>query len=127
MVARKTVCLKHLGGNRGGELAAGRFFANQKVTVKRIIDNWSERTVSAVSGRHVLALQDTTEVSIATRLGQRRGLGTCGHGNAKGVLAHVMLAVDADSGACLGPRLRRDKPGGWHDLEPRQTGDLAVA
>jgi hypothetical protein len=102
MVARKTVCLKHLGGNRGGELGAGRFFANKKVTVKRIVDSWSERTVCAVTGRHVLAIQDTTEVSIATRPGHRRGLGTCGHGNARGVLAHVMLAVDADSGACLG-------------------------
>src|SRR4030088_2435225 len=76
MVARKTVCLKHLGGNRGGELGAGRFFANEKVTVQRIVDSWSERTASAVAGRHVLALQDTTEVSIATRPGHRRGLGT---------------------------------------------------
>jgi hypothetical protein len=102
MVARKTVCLKHLGGNRGGELGAGRFFANTKVTVKLIIASWSERTVSAVTGRHVLAFQDTSEISIATQTGHRRGLGRCGHGNARGVLAHVMMAGDADSGACLG-------------------------
>jgi hypothetical protein len=102
MVARKTVCLKHLGGNRGGELAAGRFFANGKVTATRIIAGWSDRTVSAVAGRHVLAIQDTSEISIATRAGHRRGLGQCGHGNARGVLAHVMMAADADSGACLG-------------------------
>ena len=102
MVLRKTVCLKHLGGGRGGELGAGRFFANRKVTAERIVASWSDRTVSAVTGRHVLAIQDTTEVSIATRAGRRRGLGQCGHGNGYGVLAHVMLAVDADSGACLG-------------------------
>lgn len=114
MVARKTVCLKHLGVNRGGELGTGRFFANKKVTVKRIVASWSERTVTAVAGRHVLALQDTTEVSIATRPGHRRGLGKCGHGNARGVLAHAMLAVDADNGACLGlvtgTVWNRDKP-----------------
>jgi hypothetical protein len=103
MVARKTVCLKHLRGNRGGELGAGRFFANKKVTVKRLVDSRSERTVTAVAGRHVLALQDTTEVSIATGAGHRRGLGWCGHGSARGVLAHVMMATDADSGACLAP------------------------
>jgi hypothetical protein len=102
MVLRKTVCLKHLGGDRRGELAAGRFFANRKVTAERIIASWSDRTISAVTGRHVLAIQDTTEVSFATRPGRRRGLGPCGHGNAHGVLAHVMMAVDAGSGACLG-------------------------
>src|SRR4029453_14357755 len=32
MVVRKTVCLRRLGGGRGGELRAGRFFANPKVT-----------------------------------------------------------------------------------------------
>ena len=102
MVARKTVCLKHLGGNRGGELGAGRFFANKKVTVRRLIASWSDQTVRAVTGRHVLAFQDTSEISIATGAGHRRGLGRCGHGNARGVLAHVMMAADADSGACLG-------------------------
>jgi len=30
MVACETVCLKRLGGDRGGEEAAGRFFANPK-------------------------------------------------------------------------------------------------
>ena len=91
----------------GGELraansGAGRFFANKKVTVERIVAGWSDRTVSAVAGRHVLAIQDTTEVSIATRPRRRRGLGQWGHGNADGVLAHAMLAVDAVSDACLG-------------------------
>jgi hypothetical protein len=33
---------------------------------------------------------------------RRRGLGQCGHGNAYGVLAHVMLAEDADARTCLG-------------------------
>ena len=33
---------------------------------------------------------------------RRRGLGPIGKGNIYGVLVHAMLAVDADSGACLG-------------------------
>jgi hypothetical protein len=57
MVARKTVCLRRLGGNRGGELQAGRFFANSKVTAAKIVEGWSERTGAAVAGRHVLAIQ----------------------------------------------------------------------
>lgn len=103
ILARRTVCLKHGGKTRGGERGAGRFFANPKVTVERIAASWSERTVDAVSGRHVLAIQDTTEIPIATRPKHCRGLGQRGHGNVRGVLAHVMLAVGADSGACLEP------------------------
>lgn len=38
MVVRKTVCLRRLGGSRGGELRAGRFFANPKVTAEKIIE-----------------------------------------------------------------------------------------
>jgi hypothetical protein len=102
MAMRKTVCMRRFGGNRGGEEAAGRFFANEKVTAAKIVESWGERTGEAVRGRHVLALQDTTEVTYPTTAERRRGLGQCGHGNAYGVLAHVMLAVDADSGACLG-------------------------
>jgi hypothetical protein len=102
MVARKTVCLRRLGGNRGGELQAGRFFANPKVTAAKIVENWGHLTGAAVAGRHVLAIQDTTEVKFPTTAQRRRGLGPVKHGNAYGVVAHAMIAVDADSHACLG-------------------------
>ena len=102
MVACKSVCLRRLGGNRGGELRAGRFFANPKVTAAKIVESWSDRTAAAVAGRHVLAIQDTTEVKFPTTAERRRGLGPVKKGNTYGVLAHVMIAVDADSHACLG-------------------------
>ena len=56
MVARKTVCLRRLGGTRKGEERAGRFFANPKVTPERIIEGWSTLTGAACAGRHVLAI-----------------------------------------------------------------------
>lgn len=102
MVIRKTVCLKRLGGNRPGELRAGRFFGNDKVTAAKIIAGWGDRTRTLVAGRHVLAIQDTTEVKISTRAERRRGLGPVGHGNIHGVLAHTMIAVDAETRACFG-------------------------
>ncbi len=58
MVARKTVCLKRLGGDRGGELGAGRFFANEHVTTTKIIASWSTQTGPACAGLHVLAIDD---------------------------------------------------------------------
>jgi len=102
MVARKTVCLRRLGGNRSGELQAGRFFANPRVTAAKIVEGWSLRTGAALSGRHVLAIQDTTEVKFPTTAQRRRGLGPVKKGNAYGVVAHAMIAVDAVSHACFG-------------------------
>ena len=102
MVARKTVCLKRLGGHRRGEERAGRFFANKKVTAARIVEGWSDRTGATCAGRHVLAIQDTSEVKFPTTAQRRRGLGPVKKGNAYGVLVHAMIAVDAASGSCLG-------------------------
>jgi hypothetical protein len=102
MLTSKTVCYRRFDETRKSCLGAWRFFANEKVTAEKIVDSWGEGTREAVVGRHVLAIQDTTEVHFATRPKRRRGLGQCGHGNAHGLLAHTMLAVDADSGAGLG-------------------------
>ena len=102
MVSRKTVCLRRLGGNRGGELQAGRFFANLKVTAAKLVAGWSDRTGAGCAGRHVLAIQDRCEVKFPTTAQRRRGLGPVGKGNAYGVLVHAMIAVDAPSGSCLG-------------------------
>lgn len=103
MVERGTVCLRALGGARAGELRMNRFLGNDKVSVERIIDSWSDRTVAAVADRHVLAIQDTSAITFETGRKRRRDLGALNQGNAHGVLAHVMIAVDADTGACLGP------------------------
>jgi hypothetical protein len=58
--------------------------------------------VAAAEGRHVLAIQDTSEINFATTANRRRGLGEIGKGNGRGVLLHPMLAVDAENGICLG-------------------------
>jgi len=114
MVVRKTVCrslssgrpsagpVGRVGGNRKGEEQAGRLFANPKVTAEKIVEGWSDRTGSACAGRHVLAIDDTTEVKFPTAAQRRRGLGPVKKGNAYGVLVHAMIAVDATTNACLG-------------------------
>lgn len=55
-----------------------------------------------MAGRHVLAIQDTSEINFRTTAARRRGLGEIGKGVGRGVLVHAMLALDADSGSCLG-------------------------
>jgi hypothetical protein len=103
MVAGSTVCVRRLGVSRGGILRFGRVLGSARVTVEKIIAGWSAATRAAAAGRHVLAIQDTTEVKFKTSVGRRRGLGLVKKGNVHGVLAHSMIAVDAASSACLGP------------------------
>jgi len=101
MVVRGTSCIRRLGDGDGSETKRfRRFLANDKVSVERLIEGWAEHTASAAAGRHVLAIQDTSEIHF--RRGHRRGLGEIGKGNSHGALLHAMLAVDADSAECLG-------------------------
>lgn len=103
MVARASSCLRRLSrGSRKQEVRFWRFVANGKVTIDRLIAGWSERTREAVAGRHILAIQDTTEVCFKTQPGHRRKLGVIGHGNGHGLLVHAMAAVDASSESLLG-------------------------
>jgi hypothetical protein len=104
MVVGSTVCLRRIcEGQRRHQVGFGRFLANRKVTIDRLIAGWSDQTAVAASGRHVLAIQDTSEISFHTTSERRRGLGEIGKGGrARGLLLHAMLALDADTGACLG-------------------------
>ncbi|MBY5365454.1 MAG: IS4 family transposase [Rhizobium sp.] len=103
IVLRETVCLRQLAeGNHSQEIRFGRFLNNSAVSVEEIIAGWSQETRSAVEGRHVLALQDTSEIKFATTPDSRRELGKIKKGNCFGLLLHPMLALDADTGSCLG-------------------------
>jgi len=103
MVAGKDVCLRRLAkGKRSQEVRFNRFLGNAKVTTARVIESWGEGTSAAAEGRHILAIQDTSEINFSTTAKRRRGLGEIGHGNGRGVLLHPMLAVDAENGSCLG-------------------------
>ena len=103
MVAGKDVCLRRLSkGDRAREVRFNRFLGNAKVTKDCILESWSEGTAAAAEGRHVLAIQDTSEINFTTTATRRRGLGEIGKGNGRGILLHPMLAVDAENGTCLG-------------------------
>jgi hypothetical protein len=103
IVLRQTVCLRQLAeGDHSQEIRFGRFLNNGAVSVEEIIAGWSLETRSAVEGRHVLALQDTSEIRFATTPDNRRDLGKIKKGNCYGLLLHPMLTLDADTGTCLG-------------------------
>lgn len=103
MLCTRSVCLRRMAqGDWAAYMAYWRFVNNPQVTTDQLIEGWSRQTATVAGGRHALAIQDTSEVKFRTRQGCERGLGQVGKGNARGVLLHAMMAVDADSGACLG-------------------------
>src|SRR4029450_4273956 len=72
---------------------------------------------AAAAGRHVLASKDTSEINYEAQRGRKRQLGTVGNGRDVGLFVHPVLAVDAQSGECLGlvaaqvwPRPKRKDP-----------------
>jgi hypothetical protein len=103
MVARESVCLRRLAaGARGRIVGFGRFLANRRVTVERLIEGWGAEASQACVGRHVLAVQDTSEINFRTHADRRRGLGEIGKGSGRGLLLHAMLGLDAETGGLLG-------------------------
>ena len=100
---RAAPCLRRAAdGERRSEVRFNRFLANPKVSVERLVGGWSAATSAVVVGRHVLAIQDTSEINFRTTEARTRGLGEIGKGEGRGALLHAMVAVDAESEACLG-------------------------
>ena len=102
IVATGSVVLRRLGEARAGEMAVHRFLSSPYVSVERIVEAISGRTAAACQGRHVLLVQDTTEISFTDRDRKRRGFGPAGDGTTTGFFIHPVIAVDVASEAVVG-------------------------
>lgn len=102
MVAKHSVVLKKIGGQRAGEVGVGRLLASEKIDTEGLLAPHYQRTGEAVRGRRIVAAQDTTEINFAGRDKRRRGLGPAGDGVSKGFFIHPVIAIDADDEAVLG-------------------------
>lgn len=87
-VGQRGITVRSLGGGRAGEMRLTRFLRNPKVSAREIIAEAFGRTAGRVSGRHILAIQDTTSLR--------------DDGAKHSIHAHPTIAVDAESGALLG-------------------------
>lgn len=102
MVSLGTVRVRQLARDRAERVRYGRWLGNPKVTAEEITARCGERVASLCEGRHILAIQDTSELNYQKHAERTRGLGTVGNGSDAGLFVHPVLAVDADSGECLG-------------------------
>lgn len=97
-----TLVLRKLGETRAGEKAVHRFLSSPYVSVERIVETLAARTSVQCAGRHILAVQDTTEINFGGRDKKRRGFGPAGDGQTPGFFIHPVIAVDIESEAVIG-------------------------
>jgi hypothetical protein len=102
LLDRKTVCIRRLANNRTEAVKFERWIRNKHVTLSELIRTEQKKTSGIVSGRHVLGIQDTTEINFQKHAGRVHGLGTVGNGKDLGFFMHPMLVLDAETTACLG-------------------------
>lgn len=130
MVALQTVCIRKLGQQRSGEVRFGRWLRNWRVSVKALIEGVCGAISTRVAGRHVLLLEDTSEINYQAHAGRVEGLGKVGNGKDVGLFLHPVLAIDAQAGTCLGLahlylwlRTRKKEPGYQkRPIEDKESG-----
>jgi hypothetical protein len=99
---------------------------NDAVTVAEMAATAAVRTASVSAGRDVLAIQDSSELIFGGKQARARGFGPIGRGGGTGgLLLHAVLAVDAATGALLGPIdvTVRNRTGGT--VTPRRKRETA--
>jgi hypothetical protein len=99
---RQTVCMRKLADDRAEQVRFQRFLGSEAVTIKEMVSHRAMFVAAAACGRHVLAIQDTSEINYQAQSGRKHGLGTVGNGTDVGLFVHPVLAVDADRRECLG-------------------------
>jgi hypothetical protein len=102
MVERVTVCIKELSDNSAEKKRFERLLRHPEVTPNRIIHTEQARVSTLVSGRHVLAIQDTTENNYQSKAGRVKGLGTVGNGTDCGFFLHPLIVLDGNTGGAIG-------------------------
>ena len=102
MLQRGTGCLRRLSDDRAIQRRFHRLLEHPDVTPEEIIRHGGSRTAQAATGRHVLAIQDTSELDYSAHAKRTAGLGRISSKHGLGLFIHPVLAVDADNQACLG-------------------------
>ncbi len=96
-----SLVVRKLGENWAGEIAVHRFLSSPYVSPDTIVGTLAARTAEQSAGRHIVAIQDTTEINFAGRSGRRRGFGPAGNGRDPGYFIHAVIAVDVEDEAVI--------------------------
>ena len=102
MREQPTMCLHVLAEDRNEALSFGRFLEHAAVSSAEMLTTAGRLTATRAAGRHVLAIQDTTELNFPEHAASKGGFGTAGNGTDIGLFIHPTIAVDAAGGGVIG-------------------------
>ncbi len=106
MTEHQTAVLQQSTQDRAEVVAASRFFNNDRVKTDALIEALVEKTKPLAAQRHVLCLQDTSEINYSAHAGRLkandRNLGPVTNGRDVGFFLHPSLVLDAETGFALG-------------------------
>jgi Transposase DDE domain len=102
MCQNPTTCIHALADDRNQELTFGRFLDHSSVSYDEMLTTTARFTGQRAAGRHVLAIQDTTEFNFPGHAASKRGFGRSGNGQDLGLFLHPTIAVDAADGGMIG-------------------------
>jgi hypothetical protein len=102
MTEQPSSCLHALADDRNEAIRFGRFLDHDNVSTHEILATAGGYTGSRVFGRHVLAIQDTTEFNFPQHAGKKIGFGRSGNNRDPGFFLHPTIAIDAIDGGVIG-------------------------
>ena len=98
---RGRLVVRQLACGRREEVKFGRFLCNPRFNFMDMINSAVQLVASACAGRHVLLIEDSSEISFGYAPFQQ-GLAKVGNGAEMGFYLHPVIAMDADEYLCLG-------------------------
>lgn len=107
MVKAQSCVINQLGDTRSEIVGYYRFLQNERTSLEDILSFLTKSPgLEAISGRHVLVLGDTSEISLKNqqaRLLDSSEIGVLSDNKTPGFFSHVNMAIDADDrrGYCL--------------------------
>jgi len=105
MYEQSSVALRRLGGgSRAQEVGFNRLVHNEKFRFEELVRFHLAKTENlASSSNHILLMHDGSELCFGqVKTSQRRSLGPINNDDGVGFLLHPVMAIDAESKACLG-------------------------
>jgi hypothetical protein len=100
----QSVNIRQISRNRAEQVAYYRFLENIRVDLSELVRSLADSCQEQVSGLHVLAISDSSEINLQSHAGRLKsaGLGVVGNNRDLGFFIHPTLVLNAESGFPLG-------------------------
>jgi hypothetical protein len=100
----QSVNIRQISRNRAEQVGYYRFLENANVNLAELVRSLADSCQAQVSGLHVLAISDSSEINLQSHAGRLNpaGLGVVGNNRDLGFFIHPTLVLNASSGFPLG-------------------------